>query len=199
MPKLAQLAKGKAALSVGVMVLLMVTVAYVPLVLPLLISGVEIQPLDIARSLIVLMLLPLVMGLIIKARWPGLARGVQPYMVQASSVAIMVMLIGAIIMQWDSIVSLIGTKGILAIVIVLLGSLALGYFTAGSDPATRSVLGLGTAQRNVSAALVVAAQNFADRPDVLVTVVVVALIGLALLMPIGAELGRRAGTKTHVQ
>ena len=52
-------------------------------------------------------------------------------------------------------------------------------------------MGLGTAQRNVSAALVVGAQNFTDSPDVLVTVIVGALIGLVLLLPIGGELGRR--------
>jgi BASS family bile acid:Na+ symporter len=53
------------------------------------------------------------------------------------------------------------------------------------------VLGLGTAQRNLSAALVVGAQNFSDKPDVLVTVIVAGLVGLALLLPLAAELGRR--------
>ena len=39
----------------------------------------------------------------------------------------------------------------------------------------------------------VGAQNFSDSPDVFITVIVGALIGLVLLMPIGAELGKRAG------
>ena len=57
LPKLAQVANGNAAFSVGLMVLLMVvTVIYMPIVLPLFLSGVEINPWDIARSLIVLML-----------------------------------------------------------------------------------------------------------------------------------------------
>jgi predicted Na+-dependent transporter len=60
LPKLAQAARGNIALSVGLMVLLMVTtVLYMPLVLPLLIRGVTVDPWDIARSLIVLMLIPL--------------------------------------------------------------------------------------------------------------------------------------------
>ena len=61
----------------------------------------------------------------------------------------------------------------------------------GADLATRSVMGLGTGQRNLSAALVVAAQNFGNDPDVLVMIMVVAIIGLILLMVIGGELGRR--------
>ena len=193
LPKLAQVAKGNAAFSVGLMVLLMVvTIIYMPIVLPLFLSGVEINPWDIAKSLIVLMLLPLGIGLFMKSRWPATAKELQGLMSSASSFAILLLLVGAIVLQWSAIVSLIGTGGLIAILIFLLVSLALGYFAGGSDPATRSVMGLGTAQRNVSAALVVGAQNFSDSPNVLITVIVGALIGLVLLMPIGAELGKRA-------
>ena len=192
LPKLAQIAKGNAAFSVGLMVMLMVvTIIYMPIVLPLFLSGVEINPWDIAKSLIVLMLLPLGIGLFMKTRWPATAKELQGLMSSASSFAILLLLVGAIILQWSAIVSLIGTGGLIAILIFLLVSLALGYFAGGSDPETRSVMGLGTAQRNVSAALVVGAQNFSDSPNVLVTVIVGALIGLVLLMPIAAELGKR--------
>ena len=192
LPKLAQVANGNAAFSVGLMVLLMVvTVIYMPIVLPLFLSGVEINAWDIARSLIVLMLFPLGIGLFMKSRWPATAKELQGLMSQASSIAILLLLVGAIILQWSAIVSLIGTGGLIAIAIFLLVSLALGYVAGGSDPANRSVMGLGTAQRNVSAAMVVGAQNFSDSPNVLITVIVGALIGLVLLMPIAAELGKR--------
>ncbi|MGB5433123.1 MAG: bile acid:sodium symporter [Acidimicrobiia bacterium] len=196
LPKLAQVAKGNAAFSVGLMVLLMVvTVFYMPLVMPLFLSGVDVNAWDIAKSLIVMMLLPLGIGLLMKSRWPATAKELQGLMSQASSIAILLMLVGAIILQWSAIVSLIGTGGLVAIIIFLLVSLVLGYVSGGSDPATRSVMGLGTAQRNLSAAMVVGAQNFSDKPDVLITVVVAGLIGLVLLMPIGAELGKHAEAK----
>ena len=58
LPKLAELAKGNLAFAVGVMVLLMVmTVGYLPIVLPLLLPGVTVDPWQIARSLVLLMLL----------------------------------------------------------------------------------------------------------------------------------------------
>jgi predicted Na+-dependent transporter len=191
LPKLAQAAKGNQAFAVGLMVLLMVvTVVYMPIVLPLFLSDVTINAWDIVKSLIFVMLLPLGVGLFVKARYQDTADGLQPHMAQTSSVAIIVMLVGAIILQWDDIVSLIGTGGIAAILIFLVVSFAMGYFSAGSDPGTRSVLGLGTAQRNVSAALVVGAQNFSDKPDVLVTVIVAALVGLVLLLPLAGELGK---------
>jgi BASS family bile acid:Na+ symporter len=76
LPKLAQAAKGNAAFSVGLMVLLMVvTVVYMPIVLPLLLSGVSINAWDIAKSLIFLMLLPLAIALFVKARWSEIADG----------------------------------------------------------------------------------------------------------------------------
>ena len=53
-----QIAKGEVAASVGVLVLLMgTTVFYLPLVLPLLLPGVQVSPLDIAKSLVLLMLI----------------------------------------------------------------------------------------------------------------------------------------------
>ncbi len=192
LPKLAEAAKGNAAFSVGLMVLLMVvTVVYMPLVLPLLLSGVSINAWDIAKSLIFLMLLPLGIALFVKARWSEIADGLHPLMAQASSIGIVVLIVGGVILQWDNIVSLIGTGGLIAIVIFLLVALVLGYFAGGSDAGTRSVMGLGTAQRNLSAAMVVAAQNFSDRPNVLLTVIVAGIIGLVLLMPIAGELGKR--------
>ena len=52
LPKLAELAKGNLAFAVGAMVLLMVaTVAYLPIVLPMLLPGTTVHPWDIARSL----------------------------------------------------------------------------------------------------------------------------------------------------
>ena len=59
----------------------------------------------------------------------------------------------------------------------------------GSDPTTRSVMGLGTAQRNLSAALVVAAQNFDT--SVITYIMVFSVIGFVILMPVAGELGKR--------
>ena len=193
LPKLAQAAKGDIALSVGVMVLLMViTIGYMPLVLPLLLSDVDVDVWAIARSLIVVMLIPLAIGLFAKARHSELADQLQPHMSHTSSTAIMFMLVGGIILSWSDIVDLVGTGGLIVAVVFILVALALGYATGGSDPAQRSVLGLGTAQRNLSAALVVGAQNFSA--EALTYIIVIALIGLAMLLPLASELGKRTGS-----
>ncbi len=60
-----QAAQGNLSLGVGLMFLLMVvTIFYVPIVLPFLLPGVEVNAWDNAKSLIVTMLLPIVLGLL---------------------------------------------------------------------------------------------------------------------------------------
>jgi len=192
LPKLVQVAKGNAAFSVGLMTLLMVvTVIYLPIVLPLLLPGASVSPWDIARSLIVTMLIPLGIGLFIKARYKETAASLQPHMSQASSVAIVLMLVTILVLEFSTIIDTIGTGGILAALIFLVGALAIGLLLGGKDASMRSVMGLGTAQRNLAAAMLVAAQNFSDDANVLVMVMLVAILGLILLMVVGGEMGKR--------
>ena len=194
LPKLAEAAKGSTAFSVGLMVLLMmVTIVYLPIVLPLLLGGVEVNPWDIAQSLILLMLLPLALGLLINARYEEIADKLQPVFSQASSTALLLLAVLGLVLNFRQMISLVGSFGILAAVIFLLAALALGYFLGGKDIQTKSVLGLGTAQRNISAALVVASQNFGI--DVVTYLMVVSIVGLLVLMPLAGELGRRNSPK----
>src|SRR6476660_1434405 len=88
LPKLAELAKGNLPFAVGAMVLLMViTVAYLPIVLPLLLPGVTVNPVKIAQSLALLMLLPLAIGLFVKARFEATAVRVKPTLDWLSNVS----------------------------------------------------------------------------------------------------------------
>ena len=193
LPKLAEAAKGSTAFSVGLMVLLMVvTIIYLPLVLPLLLGGVEVNPWDIAQSLIVMMLIPLAIGLFINARYEETAAKIQPTFGQASNIALLVLTVLGLVLNFQAMIDLVGSLGILAGILFIVISLVAGYLLgmASSDSGTRSVMGLGTAQRNISAALVVAAQNFDT--NVVTYLMVIAVIGLVVLMPTAGELGKRA-------
>ena len=190
LPKLVDVAKGNIAFSVGLMVLLMVvTIIYLPLVLPLLLSGVEVNPWDIAQSLIVMMLIPLAIGLFIRARYGDAADKIQPTFGMASNIALLTLVVLGVVLNFSSMIELVGSFGILAGIIFIVIALAIGYLLGGSDRGIKSVMGLGTAQRNISAALVVAAQNFDS--DVITYLLVIAVIGLVVLMPMAGELGKR--------
>ena len=193
LPKLASIAKANLAFSVGLMVLLMVlTVAYMPLVLPLLIKGVSVKPMNIARSLLLLMLLPLAIGLGVKARFGRVAQRVQPPINDLSNLSLSLLIVLMLATNIQNVISLIGTRGILASILFLLVGVGVGWLLGGPGLGTKGVLALGTAQRNIAAALVVSGQSF-DDPKVLVMVVAVAVVGFLILMPLArglASLGK---------
>jgi BASS family bile acid:Na+ symporter len=190
LPKLVQVAKGDIAFGVGLMVLLMVvTIAYMPLVLPLLLPGVQVDPWAIAQSLIVLMLLPLGIALFVRAHAPETAASFEPVMTKASSLAILVLMVVGLGLNVTNILGMFGTGGILALLLFIAAALGIGLALGGREPGARSVMGLGTAQRNISAALVVGAQNFTD-PNVITTLLVGAILLLLVLMPTARRLGQ---------
>ena len=191
LPKLAELAKGNLAFAVGAMVLLMVvTVAYLPIVLPVLLPGITVHPWNIARSLLLLMLLPLVIGLVLKARYGDLAERVKPVLDWISNISLILLVCLITAANIDKVLQVFGTRGILAGLLFIGLGLGTGWLLGGSSADTRRVMALGTGQRNIAAALVVASQSFSD-PKVVVMVIVVAIIGLIILMPLSRALANR--------
>jgi bile acid:Na+ symporter, BASS family len=191
LPKLAELAKGNLAFAVGAMVLLMVvTVGYLPVVLPLLLEGVSVDPWKIARSLILLMLLPLAVGLALKAYYEAMAARVKPALDWISNVSLILLVLLISAANIDKVLDVFGTRGILAGLLFIAFGFAIGWVLGGPGNDTRRVLALGTAQRNIAAALVVGSQSFSD-PKVVVMVIVVAIVGLIILMPLSRALANR--------
>jgi BASS family bile acid:Na+ symporter len=191
LPKLAQFAHGNLAFSVGLMVLLMVvTIIYLPIVLPLLLPGVRVHPFSIAISLVATMLLPLGIALAIRARYPEPAEQLHPLMTDVSNVALLLLLVTSLLANFQEIIGVIGTGGIVAVLVLIVGGILIGSLFGGPGGDTRSVLGLGTGQRNISAALLVSTQSFTD-PNVLAMVLVGSTVGLLVLLPLAFEIGKR--------
>ena len=198
LPKLVQGAKGNIAFGVGLMVLLMVvTIFYLPIMLPLLLPGASVNPWDIAKSLITLMLIPLAIGLLFRSHSPESAAHWQPVMNKISSLSILVLLVVGLGLNVSNILNLIGSNGLLALLIFIVASLAIGMLLGGRDPGVRSVMGLGTAQRNVSAAILVSVQNFSGS-NTLPFVLVAAILLLLVLLPAAKLLSRRSGSAQPV-
>jgi bile acid:Na+ symporter, BASS family len=190
LPKLAQIARGNLAFAVGLMVLLMViTVGYLPLVLPLLLPGVSVNPAKIARSLFLLMLLPLAVALVVRARFAEIAARTKPVLDRLSNLSLILLGLLITVANVNNVLAVFGTRGILAGLLFIAIGFVIGWFLGGPDINTRRVLALGTAQRNIAAALVVGSQSFSD-PQVVVMVVVVAMVSLLILMPLSRKLAK---------
>ena len=190
LPKLVLGAKGDVAYAVGLMVLLMVTtVIYLPLVLPLLLQGVSVSAWAILKSLVALMLVPLAVGLLIRSNSAETGERWASVMNKVSSIAMLALLVLGLGLNVSNIIDLVGSFGFLALLLVIGGALLIGALLGGRERGARSVMTLGTAQRNVSAAIVVASQNFAGTIT-LPYVLVAAIVLLLVLLPVARRMGR---------
>ena len=188
--KLAEFAKADLAFAVGLMVLLMVvTVGYLPLALPFFLEGITVNPVKIARSLVVLMLIPLAVGLLVRARRPGAASRIRPTVGWISNISMILVVVLTMAGHFKSVLSVFGTFGVLAAVVYTVVCVGIGWLLGGPARSTRGVLALGTAQRNAAAAFVVAGQNF-DDAKVIVMITVVLIVDFLMLLPFARMLAR---------
>jgi predicted Na+-dependent transporter len=192
LPKLTEFARGNLALAVGLMVLLMTsTIVYMPIVLPVLIPSAHVGPWPVAKPLVTVMLIPLIFGLLIRAGREGMARRFEPYLRRSSTLTLVLAIALVLAANYHSAVRTIHFNAIVAAALLLIISFACGFILGGPSADARMVLAFGTAQRDLSAALVVAVANFSD-PGVVVMLVVMAILGVCIQIPVAVAFGRCA-------
>ena len=194
--KLTQVSGGDVAFSAGLLVLLIVvSIGFMPLVVPLLAPGSAIGAWSIAKPLVLTMLLPLAAGLVLKRLVPR-AGAALPLLRVVTNVALVVLVGMTFVRNLKMVLGMVGTGAIAAALLFIAGAFAIGWALGGVfGDHMRGEMALGTSQRNFAAALVVATQSF-DDPGVLVMAVVVSLVTMAVLFPAAKLLGRRAQRRT---
>ena len=191
LPKMAEFAKQDTAAATSLMVLLVVvTIIILPLALPLLLTGVSVTFWEIASGLVYLMLIPLAVSLFVRARYPDAAAAALPYFTQASNLSLMILMVLMVVLNFQNVVGLLGSGGLLASLILVIVSAAGAYLLGRVGRADGWVQAFGAGQRNIAAAMVVATMNFGN--DEIVMVVVYSLITLLVMTPLALELGKRA-------
>ncbi|MEH1770641.1 bile acid:sodium symporter family protein [Nostoc sp.] len=187
LPKLAQIVKGNVAFSTGLMMLLMFgTIIYMPIVLPLVLQGVQVNSWEIAKPLLFLMLSPLAIGLFIKAKFAAIASSFQPIVSKISSAGLFLGLAVRLGVHFYEIITLLQTGAILVCAVFIVFSFSVGYLLGGPGIDTQRVLGVGTAQRNFAAALLVGTSNF-DDPNVVSIIMVTSLLMLVIVLIAGQK------------
>ena len=187
--KLTGVANADVRLGASLLLLLMpLTVVYMPLVVPLLLSDISVSAINIAVPLILTMILPLIVGHTLDSTAPSLARRLQPIAAKTSTIVLVVLIFSTVALNaglfWD-----LGITAITAAVLLTAGGFFMGYLLSSSGFNRRAVMGLGAGQRNIAAALVVASQDFTD-PKTLSMVVLFSVVDLLVLFPIALYLRR---------
>jgi BASS family bile acid:Na+ symporter len=193
LPKTAVFAKIDTAAATALMVLLVVvTIIVMPILLPLFLTGISVTFWDIASGLVYLILIPLAISLFVRARYPNVAASIQPMFAQASNLSLLILMVLMIVLNFNDVIGLLGTGGLLASLILIVLTTAAGYLLGRLGKADGWLQALGAGQRNIAAAMVVASTNFGS--DEIVMVVVFSLIGMVVLIPLAMELGKRRGS-----
>ncbi len=188
-PKIVESAKGKVARGGALMLLLIgVTILFMPVAIPIIFPGESVSSWQIAKSLIFVMLIPLVFALLINARFPNVAARIQPLATKFTNIAVLVLIIAMLFLYTKIIIASIS---ILPIVIVFfLGAAAIGYVTGGKNNNARFVLAVGTGLRNPPVAILVASHIFPNEPVAATVPLFVMIIGAAILFPWAKKIGK---------
>ena len=195
----------------GLMVLPSVlTVFFMPLVLPFLAPAAFPDPVRIALTLVLLLLVPLALALFARSRYEAGTTGRAPLVTKISAIAlgaVFVGFLGAAVLGFfvgeiQLAPGILGSQAILAALALLLVSFGIGFLLGGPGVPDKRVLGLGTGQRNLAAATAVAAFCFlvpydgsilhlSPNPGVITMVVVTGLVGIILFPYLGKRLAKK--------
>jgi BASS family bile acid:Na+ symporter len=190
LPKLVEGAHGDLGFAVTLMTLLTVgTTLFMPFALPLMIPGLQASPWSIAQPLVAFILAPLAVGMLLQRRRAFAA--LQPIFVKLGSVSALVLFALLIAIYFHDLLGVFGSGAIAAGAVFIAGLYTAGYLLGGPQVEIKGVLGLGTAARNVGAALVPASQSFSD-PKVMIMLVACTLVMLVVLIPASGWLRRKA-------
>ena len=188
--KLTQIAEHRIALGAAVMMLLMlVTIAYMPLVIPLFREGSTVDAGAIGGTLLRQMLLPTVGGMVIAQFLSAFASAIQAWIAKLSNIALYVVIAATLIGYFPNLGHIIASGTLPAALVFVLAAFGLGYVAGRGKDHLEDIGALGTAQRNTAAGLIVAMQNFSD-PNVLVVLTLANTVGLVALIFLARLLSR---------
>jgi BASS family bile acid:Na+ symporter len=131
-----------------------VTVVYMPIMVPLLVKGLSTTPWMIAKPMLFLILLPMVVGAIARLLWQSTAARIQPFVKKLTGLNTLVMLVLLLVVYGKGLISSVGTfalgSQILLVVVVAGAAYWLGF---GMPRSQKQILVIGLCCRNVGAAL----------------------------------------------
>ena len=196
LPKLAEIADSDIAYSIGIMLLLMVlTVFFMPVALPYMLPGTEVNSLGIARSLVTLMIIPLFLALLFRQRFEKAAAKMHHPAKLITDISLLMLMVALVGLNYRNLLNMFDMT-MVAIILLLVGTTIIGYFMGGKDKDKKVVMSLCTGQRNISAALLVAAENFKDK-EIILTLVAISIIGLLFRVPYARWIGKRTARKNN--
>jgi bile acid:Na+ symporter, BASS family len=151
-------------------------------------SDLALPVADLVRSVAILQLVPFAVGLALRhwssdtaTRWAGPAQRVS----SVSFVAVLVLGLGS---SWEQLVSLLGSRTLLAGAVFTVLAAAAGGLLASGPLVRRTTMGGIAPLRNAGPAFAAVAIAFGNDPEILAALSGVLLVGLVVCLPVAARL-----------
>jgi len=183
------------ALAVSLVVVLqLANLVAVPLWAGQVVSGASISASSILGNLLLLVLIPLAIGLLVRARYAAHAAKWQVELARVSNLALALALVAGISVNWQAIVSLFGSWVLLASALTAIVSVVLGGLVGYASAETRTTTGLVSGLRFGALGLIIIGTQLHGNADYLGPAIVFSLVDLILVLFLSVEIGRRAGS-----
>jgi bile acid:Na+ symporter, BASS family len=195
LPKLAEVARGNLAYSISLMALLMlVSIVYVPIVLPLMIPGLQADPWGMAKPLLLLMMAPMVLGFALARVGASRIKPLLTLAQRVSNVSLLLLVVLLVGLNIKTMAAAFGSFAMATYALFVFVMVVAGYLLGGPDRSTKAVSGLGAGQRNIPAGLLVASASF-DDPSVQVMVILATIAGFVVLLAFAVFIRRRTAIR----
>ncbi|MDD1652911.1 MAG: bile acid:sodium symporter [Methanomicrobiales archaeon] len=185
--KVAQFTGGNIAQSISLTIIMtIVTIVLMPFLIPFILEGAEADPLYVTANLVVMILIPIILGILIKSRSEALAARLRPIMDWVSNISIAVIFLTFGLIFLSRIREIVSTSsGALAVFVAIvftLGALAIAYLLGSLAKESRNDLAFGSGFRNATAALVVVFASFTSvQNDAFLMVLMVTIFAIIIV------------------
>jgi BASS family bile acid:Na+ symporter len=191
--KACQLAK-RADLAMAVsstIVLIVLTIPVAPLWAKAIISGAKVDPWGIVKDLLFLVLLPLVVGLVLRSRYPEHRDHWKAGLEKISNIALSAALVVGVAVNWHALISVVGSWVILASVLIIIAYAVLGAVAGMPERSVVVTASLISAFKFTPVGLVVIATVLHNESAYLTPALVFVLVDTIVPLALGVEIGHR--------
>ena len=171
-------------------VLQLLNIVAVPLWAKAIVTGAKVNPWSILTDLLILVLAPLVVGLILRSRYPERRDGWKAGLDKTSNIALYVLIAFGLAANWKAVVTSLGSWVILASVVIIIVYIVLGWAVAFRNQRAAITISMLTAMRFTPIGLVVISTVLHNQGAYLTPALLFALVGTFVPLAAGVEIGR---------
>ena len=154
------------------------------------ISGATVKPASIFVDLLFLVLIPLVVGMVLRSRHPEHASGWKGGLEKVSNIALYIALAAGIAVNWEDVVSSVGTWVVVASAVIILVYVVLGWAVGLRDTETTITVSMVSSMRFTLIGLVVIATVLNGQGEYLTPALIFALVDTLIPFALAVEIGR---------